>query len=333
MWFVFTLIALFGWGFADMLYKMGTVENDPHSFLKITVWVGIFMGVLSIILLPFSESGLPLFKLLFAYGGAVYSSLFYIASMIFGYAGIKYLEISILSPVENASGAVSMLGMIVFFSLRGKYSSVADVMGKADFIGVILCVAGIVLLAVVEKNILDRYERVGVDSVITKDSGMKEAGREHVRRNKLGVVALVFPLIYCVLDSVGTAINGIALDSDFGGSLGEIDNQIIYGFYFLAAAIIIWIYLRLKTGEFYNPFKKTEKVRAAAGFVETAANIFYIYAIAREPVLVAPIIGSYCIVSMAFSRIFLKEKLYKEQYICLFMVIAGIVILGISEVI
>ena len=48
-------------------------------------------------------------------------------------------------------------------------------------------------------------------------------------------------------------------------------------------------------------------------------------------VVVAPMIASYCIVSMILSRIFLKEKLKASQYACVAAVVVGIVCLGISE--
>jgi drug/metabolite transporter (DMT)-like permease len=42
-------------------------------------------------------------------------------------------------------------------------------------------------------------------------------------------------------------------------------------------------------------------------------------------------ISSYCIVSLILSRIFLKEKLTKKQYAMVFLVIAGILVLGIID--
>ena len=47
--------------------------------------------------------------------------------------------------------------------------------------------------------------------------------------------------------------------------------------------------------------------------------------------LSAPMIACYCIVSVILGRIVLKEKLKKSQYACVITVIAGIVLLGISE--
>ena len=42
-------------------------------------------------------------------------------------------------------------------------------------------------------------------------------------------------------------------------------------------------------------------------------------------------VASYCIVSVILSHIFLRERLKKPQYICVMLVIIGIVLLGISD--
>ena len=56
MWFILALAATLGWGCADLFYKRGTDEDDRYSHLKIAVWVGLVMGVVSICLIPFAET-------------------------------------------------------------------------------------------------------------------------------------------------------------------------------------------------------------------------------------------------------------------------------------
>ena len=51
---------------------------------------------------------------------------------------------------------------------------------------------------------------------------------------------------------------------------------------------------------------------------------------ARNPVVSAPIVASYCIVSVLLGHLFLKEKLKAAQYACIIAVIAGIVIIGFT---
>lgn len=44
-----------------------------------------------------------------------------------------------------------------------------------------------------------------------------------------------------------------------------------------------------------------------------------------------PIISAYCVASVVWSRIFLKEKLSLKHYLMIALVVAGIVILGVYD--
>ena len=330
IWFIFALVCVMGWGFADLFYKKGAEGggsnqtasgssggsgggsgDDRYSHLKQAVWVGLVMGVCAFILLPFSETKFDIAALIknaFLYSPA---SLCYIISMVIGYAGLRYLELSIVSPVQNASGAFSMIAMLIFFAVRGTFSKVWESIGTLDIIGTALITAALIALAIVEKR---------MDDALAAN-----------RKYRLGVKALAFPLLYCLFDTIGTAADGIILDEEAGLGLGEIDVIILYGLTFLLAGIIVWIFLYIKTKKVYNPFAKSEGAKAAGALCEQFGQIFYVYAMAANPVLAAPMVAGYCVISVLLSRIFLKEKLTKWQYACIFTVIAGILLLGISE--
>ena len=80
-----------------------------------------------------------------------------------------------------------------------------------------------------------------------------------------------------------------------------------------------------------NHFTLEISEKGVAALFEEFGQVFYVYAMAKKPMLAAPMIASYCIVSVILSRIFLKEKLKASQYACVITVIIGIVMLGISE--
>ena len=85
------------------------------------------------------------------------------------------------------------------------------------------------------------------------------------------------------------------------------------------------------TGEFeYLPKKEGPKYVGA--IFETAGQFAYIYALASgESALAAPIISSYCVASVLWSRIFLKEKLSWKHYACILTTILGIIIMGVYD--
>lgn len=331
MWFIYAIISFCCWGLADLFYKKSSDANDKQSHLKIAVWVGLVMGVCALILLPFAESGRSLLHIsdLIKYAPA---SLSYIISMVIGYAGMRYLELSVASPVQNASGALSAIFMAIWFACTSDnfLASISDetgftfghVQGLALWnnmiivCGMLLIFIGVIALAVVEQRLSNAEQTLPMEE----------------RKYKLGALALLFPILYCLFDTIGTAADGIILDENTGLGLGEIDVIILYGLTFLLFGLCAWIYLWIRNKKPYNPFARKEIAnKGVAACCEEAGQIVYVYAMAAKPMLAAPIIASYCILSVLLSRIFLKEKLVKKQYVTVFMVILGIVLLGISE--
>ncbi len=314
-WFFFALICAFGWGFADLFYKKGTDESDSQSHLKIAVWVGLVMGLCAIALLLFVRTDMSpseFFRNIIKYTPA---SLSYIISMVVGYAGLRYLELSIISPVQNASGALSAVCMVIYFAVIGEITNFFDEFSVLDVIGSILIIAGVIALAFVESHLSKEERRLDVEN----------------KKYRYGALAIIFPLLYCLFDTIGTAADGIILDENSGMNLSEIDVLILYGLTFFAAGIVCWLYMLIKNKKPYNPFHKSETSKLIAALCEEAGQIFYIYAMALNPVLAAPMVASYCIISVVLSRIFIKEKLRRSQYFCVVLVIIGIIILGISE--
>ena len=314
-WFILALICLLGWGFADLFYKKGTDKNDKNSHFKIGVWVGLVMGLTSIALIFIFKRDFDLPTMLINMVKYSPVSLCYIISMIIGYAGLRYLELSIISPVQNASGALSALFMLIYFVSIGQITDFFEEFSYLDIIGTVVILIGMVALSVVE-NRLSKQE---------KELNVKD------RKYRYGALALLFPIMYCVFDTIGTAADGIVLDGEAGLGLDEIDVLILYGLTFFLAGIIQYIIITIREKKPYNPFAKKELTKGIAAVCEEFGQVFYVFAMAEKPMLVAPIVACYCIVSVILSRIFLKEKLKLSQYICIILVISGIVLLGISE--
>ena len=317
-WFIFALICLLGWGLADLFYKKSNTDGDRYSHLRTAVWVGLVMGIVAFCFMPFTETKFDFVSLITNAAKYAPASLSYIISMVIGYAGLRYLELSIVSPVQNASGALSAVFMFVYFTVIGQINSFWDEFSVLDIIGTVIIVGGVIALALVEQR-------------LAKAEGALDLPKKD-RKYRYGALALLFPILYCVFDTIGTAADGIILDGDAGLGLGEIDVIVLYGLTFFLAAIGAWIFLWIKEKKPYNPFNRHDlKTKMPAAIFEQFGQIFYVYAMALKPMLAAPMVASYCIVSVILSRIFLKEKLKKSQYACVIAVIAGILLLGISE--
>ena len=176
----------------------------------------------------------------------------------------------------------------------------------------IIC-AGIFLLSVLEKKESDRERLL--------------SGEHTDAKYKTGVLAILFPILYCVIDGLGTFADAVYLDEMKW--MSESEALLAYEFTFFLCAVVSYLYIRFVKKEKFNPLKEKEK--GIAAIFETVGQFFYVFAIAGNAIIAAPVVASYSICSVVLSRIFLKEKLSKKQYVLVAVVFVGILLLGIAD--
>lgn len=300
MWFLFALLTTLSWGIADLFYKKGSDSDDKYSPIKIGIMVGLVMGIHAILYMLIKGISFNPFDIV------IYLpvSFLYILSMLIGYWGLRYIELSISSPVQNSSGAITAILLILFFPQKLDIVSIT---------GIILITGGVIGLAILEKNLQTAAQKADNIQVDPK--------------YKIGVLAIVFPIMYAIIDAIGTTADGIYLDKL--QLISEDAALLAYEFTWFIYAIIALIYLVLIKKQGFNLFK--QPVRISAAVFETAGQFFYVYAMSNNAVIAAPLIASYSIVSVILSRLFLKEKLSKLHYTLIIIVMIGILVLGIAE--
>ena len=302
MWFWLAIIALLCWSGSDLFSKIGCRDGrDKYNPLKMVIAVGVVMGL---------HAAYEIFV-----GGAVVTwhviwtylpvSLLYIGSMTLGYVGLRYIELSISSPICNSSGALVALMTLIF--LGGEdYSPLA--------IGAIILVCvGAIGLGVVDA---------------TEDPALRAARQEQGNRKYAkSFLALALPVAYCLLDAAGTFADNRVLET-----LNEASANCAYELTFLAAAVLSFIYVVIIRKDRLVPRMEAPKFLGA--ICETAGQFAYIYAIADTEHLAmsAPIISAYCAASVLWSRLFLKEKLSWKHYAMIALVVIGIVMIGIFDI-
>ena len=143
-------------------------------------------------------------------------------------------------------------------------------------------------------------------------------------------LAIALPVIYCLLDALGTFADSRVLEK-LGEELADACN-VAYELTFLVMGIACAIYVLGIKKQRLIP--KQEGPKYLGAVCETIGQFFYIYALAdtEHVAFAAPIISSYCVASVIWGRIFLKEKLSKKHYACIALVVAGIVIMGILDI-
>jgi drug/metabolite transporter (DMT)-like permease len=300
MWFLFALITALAWGGADLFYKRGSDSRDRFSHLKIVVMVGLVMGLHAtayLLLQGLSFDPMDMVRYLPVSG-------LYILSMTIGYIGLRYLELSIASPVQNSSGVITTILLVLFFSSK---LSVVEVLGVA------IVTLGVIGLAILEK----RAER----------AALKASSEQIHVKYQIGVMAITFPILYCIIDGLGTFADAIYLDEL--KLISEDAALLAYEYTFFLCAVVCFIYLKFVKRVQFNVFRERDK--GSAAILETAGQFFYVFAMSSNAIIAAPLIASYSIFSVILSRIFLKEKLSRQQYMVIAAVIMGIALLGFAD--
>lgn len=391
MWFWFAIITLLCWSGSDFFSKIGCRDaKDKYSQFKMVMAVGVVMGLHAAYEIFFNGVTIS-WQVIWTY---LPVSLLYIGSMAMGYVGLRYIELSISSPICNASGALVAIIAIL--------TGTSGEMDALQYVAVALACIGVISLGFVE----------------AKEDEDLRAARQEASNYKYAKswLALALPVAYCVLDAAGTFADDVVLTvfhldfinanttSEFAhlftdgipeafetlaalleesgkesfvelfaagipetlNSLVSVDvaaelenfiasNQltpqsidnitafisemeeasassanVAYELTFLAAGIVCFIYTVIIKKQ--KLVAKVEGPKYVGAIFETAGQFTYIMALASgNAALAAPIISSYCMASVLWSRIFLKEKLSWKHYACIAVTFAGILIMGIYD--
>ncbi len=301
MWFWFSLIALLCWSGSDLFSKIGCRDaEDKYAHLKMVIAVGVVMGLHAAFEIFVSGTEISWF-VIWTY---LPVSLLYIGSMTLGYLGLRYIELSVSSPICNSSGALVAVLTLVF-------------VGAEDYSPLALAAIVLVCCGAIGLGVVDAREDPELRAARQAESNYKYAK---------SFLALALPVAYCLLDAAGTFADNRVLET-----LNEDSANCAYELTFLAAAVFCFIYVVLIKKDRLLP--KAEGPKYLGAVCETAGQFAYIYAIADTSHLAmsAPIISSYCAVSVLWGRIFLKEKLSWKHYAMIVVIVIGIAIMGFYD--
>ena len=301
MWLWLSLITLLCWSGSDLFSKIGCRDgSDKYSHLKMVIAVGGVMGLHAAFEIFVGGTEIS-WSVIWTY---LPISLLYISSMALGYLGLRYIELSVSSPICNSSGALVAVLTLLF-------------VGGEDYSPLALLAIALVCVGAIGLGVVDATEDPELRAERQKDGNYKYAK---------SFLALALPVAYCILDAAGTFADNRVLET-----LDEGSANCAYELTFLAAAVFCFISVVLIKKDRLVP--KMEGPKYLGAICETAGQFAYIYAIADTSHLAmsAPIISSYCAASVLWSRLFLKEKLSWKHYGMICLVVIGIAIMGIFD--
>ena len=335
MYFIFALIALLAWSGSDLFSKKGTSQKDKFSHWKVIFAVGVIMGLHAIICLivsPFlpdipqiwsEEEGemvdnpewwrtliytdfVPMDFIKYLPVAAIY-----LAAMVIGYAGLRYIELSVSSPICNSSGSLALL--------------ICVILGWATLevwtgIGVLLITVGIIALGIIE------YREDETAKLMRQD-------KSNFKYTK-SLIAILIPVIYLVMDALGTVGDQMISELKLF-DMSEFASNTAFEFTSVLFAIIAFGWVKLVKKEKFFTFgdgadtKAIRKSLLIGGICETVGQMFYMAVMFSDFKAGMPMISAYCVVSVLWSRIFLKEKLSWKHYLAIAATFIGIILLGV----
>lgn len=332
-YFIFALIALFAWSGSDLFSKLGTSQKDKNSHWHVIFAVGVIMGLHAVITIICSSfikdtTAIPSWLLSVIYTDFkpmdfvryLPVAFIYLAAMVIGYVGLRYIELSVSSPICNSSGSLALVICIIAGWATVNGGSIA---------GVILVTVGIIMLGIVEY-----YENDEIKLARQDKSNFKYTK---------SIWAILIPVIYLVMDALGTVGDQIISEYELF-EMSEYASNTAFEFTSLCFAIFAFIYVKfIKKQRFFDfgtcngtengtdngEAKALRRNLLLGGLCETVGQIFYMAVMFSDFDAGMPMISAYCVLSVIWSRIFLKEKLSYKHYIAIILTFAGIILLGV----
>ena len=249
MWFWFAVIALLCWSGSDLFSKIGCQdEKDKYSHLKMVTAVGIVMGLHAAYEIFIGGVEINL-EVILTY---LPVSALYIVSMAVGYLGLRYIELSISSPICNSSGAIVAVLTIITVGIGDEVPPVA-------LVAVALVCIGVIGLGFTEANEDEELRRARQD-----------ASNRHYAKSW---IAIFIPIVYCLLDALGTFADRRVLEL-----INEDSANVAYELTFLVVGLVSLFYVTVVKKQ--RLVAKQEAPKYTGAIFETIGQFFYIYALA-----------------------------------------------------
>ena len=295
MWILFAALTVLFWGASETIFKKSS-KGDEHSVVHLLAYNGIFFGLSGIIYMFIVYKGFN-FDLTNIIKYLPIAAI-YILSMFSYYNAMSKVKISIISPIVNSSCIITVL--LSIFILKEYPNSIQSV-------AIILIIFSLIMLSINKKPEDDVDEEKSKKPKLT-----------------IYIFGLLFALGYFILDGAASFLDEFYLE----GTMEEADMLIAYALIYLAVGICCYIYLKIKDKSYKF---QMDKLKFTGSILETLGQYTFIYALgAGNASIISPFVAGYSVVTIIASRIFLKEKLKKNQYIWIVCILAGIILLSLE---
>ena len=317
MWIIWSLVSILLFSFSAIFEKKGSSVEEECTELKFLVWFGIFSFLVAVCIQTFGlrELDSSLFEFIKHNPAILLCPVFYMLSLLFLFLSLKFIPLSINVPITSTNGIYCFAGAIILYAALGKFQEVRE---EVSPIKVVLVIA--VTLTIAASSIL--YNRFVHNNYEDMDYRVLK------KKTPFFVVAgIIFAIISALCDASDSVVTYYILE--------EVCSSFDYIFiYYLMSGIIAsfaYIILNIKTRKLYNPFAISEKNRIAGSGLDCLGTVTSNLAVALNPFFADPLISTYFIFTILFSRIIMREKFDKRQYLCVAVILACVVFFALLD--
>ncbi|MBR6897601.1 MAG: hypothetical protein IKN24_05465 [Lachnospiraceae bacterium] len=306
---VFTLLSMLMVCGED-LYEKKSVASRMEDVLKTLIWYGIFNAIVLCALLLFGldETSLMPHELILNKPVVLMNPICSYTCLFFAIAAYKYVGVSVRNTFANVDGLFYILFLVIYHVLTGNAGFAARLFTPTMAIGLIL-ILGVTII----------YPSI-------KDSQEKKQGQltpEHKTALKIGIALAIVSALF---DGADSFVSSVLIGDNIVDSVEFIAANTLVQ---VIISAFIWIYLWIRNKMIYNPFRKTEKYRFVSQAFSAAGDLFYIFALSGDALLGVVLWNAFPVLDILGARILMKEKLTRIQYLALFILIIGAVLVSI----
>lgn len=297
------------------LYEKKSVSSSIEDALKTLVWYGVYNIAILFLLLFFGldETSLMPHELILDKPAVTLSPLCSYTCLFFALASYKYVGVSVRNSFANLDGIFYILFLVSYYVMTGKAGFAARLFTPTMAIGLIL-ILGVTMIFPSLKD--PQEEKPGHQALKLLRSGKAAL--------KIGIALAIVSALFDGADSFVSSV--------------LIGDRIVDSIEFLAAnvliqsviSVMIWIYLWIRNKKIYNPFRKTETYRCISQGFSVAGDVCYIFALSGDALLSVLLWNVFPVLDILGARFMMKEKLTRIQYMVLFTLIIGAVLVSFS---
>lgn len=300
MWLIYSIGSIILFAFCEIYEKKGANQDEPYSEVKMLVWFGIFALVVSVFIsvTGLRETKIGILGMLTQNPAILLAAVFYFLSLLFAFISLTLIPVSIESPITNSSGALCFIGAVVLYAIMGKYEVLAQEVTPLKWILVAVMCSTVIVFSVMSHS--------------------GTAGNAKTR------AAAVFGILFAGLSAVCDAGNSVVIYYILADYADSNDYLFASNLLFAAMGAIAWIYVSVRIGKAYNPFGGNQRDKAIGALLDCAGMVTCVLAVSYNPFFADPIISTYFVFTAVLSRFLLKEKLTVKQWLCIFILVAGL---------